>query len=227
MAQFNINTDAAVVMTNKLEKLHRSALPVAIRRTLDGAAFDVKQRTLLSTTAKTFENRKKTFFKSKSRVFKAKGFNVKTMKSMIGFIDGDKQAVDDLEKQERGGSIRGRTFIPLDSARISNSLKKNVRKKNRISGIRDVERIRKKKNFHKVVNKVGVGGHVIYKHTLFEISRINRGKIKLKGLFSFQKTRSARVKATHFMQRSANQSARKIPSIFNIEGKKQIKRLMK
>jgi len=68
MPQFNINTDAAVVMTNKLEKMHRSALPVAIRRTLDSASFDVKQRSLLLNTEKTFEQRKKTFFKATSRV---------------------------------------------------------------------------------------------------------------------------------------------------------------
>ena len=226
MTQFNINMDAAVVMTNKLEKLHRSALPVAVRETLNSAAFDVKQRSLLQTTSKTFEQRKKTFFKAKSRVVKAKGFNVKTMHSTIGFIDGDKnQAVDDLEKQERGGHIKGRSFIPMDTARISNSLKKNVRKKARITNIRNIDRIKKKKDFHRVVNRVGVSGHIIYKKTLFEIKKINRGKIKLKPLFSFQKGRAAKIKSTHFMKRSQSQSARLIPRFFNIEGKKQIKRL--
>ena len=226
MAQFNINTDAVVVMTNKLEKLHRSALPVAIRNTLNSAAFDVKQRSLLSTTSKEFEQRKKTFFKAKSKVFKAKGFNVATMHSMIGFIDGDEQAVDDLEKQERGGSIKGRTFIPMDASRISNSLKKNVRKKDRISGIRGVEMIKSKKSFHKIINRVGVGGHIIYKKTLFDIKSINRGKIKLNPLFSFQKGRAANIKATHFMERSQVQSAKLIPRFFQVEGMKQIKRLL-
>jgi len=44
--QFNINTDAAVVLTNELEKLHRSRLPNAIRGTLNSVAFDVKKHTL-------------------------------------------------------------------------------------------------------------------------------------------------------------------------------------
>lgn len=215
-------------MTNKLEKLHRSALPVAVRNTLNSAAFDVKQRSLLSTTKKEFEERRKNFFKANSRVRKAKGFDIRTMKSMIGFINAEKnQAVDDLEKQEKGGRIKGRSFIPMDTARISNSLKKNVRKPNRITNIRAIDRIRSKKNFHKIVRKVGVGGHIIYKNTLFEIKKINRGKIKLKPLFSFQKGREANIKATHFMKRSSMESTKRIARFYNIEGKKQIKRLMK
>ena len=239
MTQFNINMDAAVVMTNKLEKLHRSALPVAVRETLNSAAFDVKQRSLLQTTSKTFEQRKKTFFKAKSRVVKAKGFNVKTMHSTIGFIDGDKnQAVDDLEKQERGGHIKGRSFIPMDTARISNSLKKNVRKKDRISGIRGIVDARKAKGvnnrqkFVKSVFHAGKGGHVLTKwkgkQILWKVNSLKKtkgGSFKLTPLFSFQKGRAAKIKSTHFMQRSQSQSARLIPRFFNIEGKKQIKRL--
>lgn len=130
MAQFNINTDAAVRWTNKLEKLHRSALPVAIRNTLNSAAFDVKQKTLLTETSSEFVNRNKTFFKAKSRVLKAKGFNTKTMSASVGFIGADKnQAVEDLEKQERGGQIGGRAFIPIDTARVSKNNSKNIRKK--------------------------------------------------------------------------------------------------
>ena len=240
MPQFNINMDAAVVMTNRLEKLHRSALPVAIRRTLDGAAFDVKKRTLLRTTSKTFEQRKKTFFKAKSRVFKAKGFNVKTMKSTIGFIDGDEQAVDDLEKQEKGGKIGGRSFIPLDSSRTSNSLNKNVRKKDRISGIKGIvdarkaKGVNKKQKFVKSVFHAGAGGHVLTKwegkQILWRVNSVKRtkkGKFKLTGLFSYEKKRSAQIKATHFMERSAFDSQKMIPRIYQVEGMKQIKRLMK
>ena len=237
---FNINTDAAVVMTNKLEKLHRSALPVAIRRTLDGAAFDVKKRTLLSTTEKTFEQRKETFFKAKSRVFKAKGFNVKTMKSTIGFIDGDEQAVDDLEKQEKGGKIGGRSFIPLDSARTSNILSKNVRKKDRISGIKGIvdsrkaKGVNKRQKFVKSVYYAGRGGYILAeweeKQVLWRVNSLRKtksGSFKLTALFSFEKGRDAMVKATHFMERSATKSQKMIPRIYQVEGMKQIKRLMK
>lgn len=42
--QLNVNTDATVALTNKLEKLHKSAFPVAVRSTLNSAAFDMKKR---------------------------------------------------------------------------------------------------------------------------------------------------------------------------------------
>ena len=48
----NVNTDAVVALTNKLEKLHRSAFPVAVRSTLNSAAFDMKKDTILK-SAKT------------------------------------------------------------------------------------------------------------------------------------------------------------------------------
>ncbi|MBL4809315.1 MAG: hypothetical protein JKY43_04565, partial [Phycisphaerales bacterium] len=44
--EFNVNTDAVVSLTNKLEKLHKSAFPVAVRGTLNSAAFDVKQKSM-------------------------------------------------------------------------------------------------------------------------------------------------------------------------------------
>lgn len=235
---FNINTDAAVVMTNKLEKLHRSALPVAIRRTLDGAAFDVKKRTLLSTTEKTFEQRKKTFFKAKSRVFKAKGFNVKTMKSTIGFIDGDEQAVDDLEKQEKGGKIGGRSFVPLKSARKGGTNKGLVENKYRTTKFKNIVRAGKQKGgsrgarFIKAAMKAGKGGNVIGQNgILFRITKMNKSKKKLKfksvAIYDFKKGRSPQIKATHFMERSATKSQKMIPRIYQVEGMKQIKRLMK
>jgi hypothetical protein len=238
MAQFNINTDAAVVMTNKLEKLHRSALPVAIRRTLDNAAFDVKTRTLLGVTTKTFVNRKKNFFKAKSRVVKAKGFNVSSMKSTVGFIDGDEQAVDDLEKQERGGSIKGRSFVPLNTARKGGTNKGEVENKYRTTKFKNVIRAGKQKGgsrgarFIKAAMKAGKGGNVIGQNgILFRVTKMNKSakkfKFKARAIYDFKKGRSPRIKATHFMQRSQNKSAKMIPRFFNIEGKKQIKRLMR
>ena len=225
-AVFNINSDAAVVMTNKLEKLHRSALPVAVRQTLNRAAFDVKQITLLSTAKNTFEERRKNFFKAKSKVVKAKGFSITAMFSQVGFFGAEtNQAVDDLEKQERGGKIGGRSFIPMDTARVSKSNKKSVSKKNRIRNIRAIDRIRSKKDFHKVVHRVGSGGHIVYKGTLFEIKSIKGRNIKLLPIYSFQKGREAKVKATHFMRRSTNLTVKKMPFIFEREGMKQIKRL--
>lgn len=228
MAILNINSDASVVFANKLEKLSRTALPNAVRITLNSAAFDVKQKTMPENVAQTFESRKKNFFKATSRVDMAKGSNLSTMKSIVGFIGGDSnQAVDDLDKQERGGAIKGRTFIPMDQARIGGSHKKMVKVPNRLKNIRAIDRIQQKRDYHRVINRVGVGGHVIYKSTLFSIKSVSRGNVKLMPIFSYQKGREARIKATHFMSESSIKSAKKLDHFFSIEAQKQINKLLR
>lgn len=228
MAAFNINSDAAVVFTNKLEKMHRSALPNAVRGALNGAAFDVKKNTMPNAASSTFESRKKNFFRATSSVKPAKGFNLKTMVATVGFVGGDKnQAVQDLEKQERGGKIGGRSFIPTPSARVSKSPKKMVRKPNRITNIRAIDRIKSNKDFHRTINRVGVKGHVIHKNVLYEIKKINRGKIKLLPLFSYQKNRAVKIGATHFMKKASMKTQKQLPSFYVKEAKRQIKRLKK
>jgi len=122
--ELNINNTANVAFSNKLERLSKSALPVAVRTTLNSAAFDVKKNTMPEQVSKTFTERRKTFFKANSRVEMARGFNVESMQSKVGFINGGKnQAVRDLEAQEEGGKIGGRSFVPMDTSRISKSLK--------------------------------------------------------------------------------------------------------
>ncbi|KKL54819.1 hypothetical protein LCGC14_2261580, partial [marine sediment metagenome] len=86
MPILNVNTDKVVVFSNKLEKLHRSAFPIAIRGALNNAAFDVKKNTMPVSAEKEFTIRRKNFFKANSRVNMAKGFNVRTMQAMIGFV---------------------------------------------------------------------------------------------------------------------------------------------
>lgn len=118
--------------THTLEKISRSALPVAIRQTLNDAAYDVKLRTMPQTSDASFIKRKPTFWKAKSRVEGAKGFDVDTMQSTVGFLEGKKhsQAVRDLDEQEHGGKIDDKDFIAMDEARTGNSNSRQVRKKN-------------------------------------------------------------------------------------------------
>jgi hypothetical protein len=228
VAQFNINTDAAVVLTDRLEQLHRSALPTAIRQTLNSAAFDVKKITMLLESSQVFEQRNKSFLKAKSKVMMAKGFNLKSMRALVGFVGANKnQAVDDLEKQERGGTISSRSFIPIDTARISKSQNKAVKKSNRIGSIRNIDRVKSKKLFIKQAVKTGVGGYIIYKGTLFQVKSISRGDVKLLPLFSYEANRSVQVSATYFMKRATIASAEKMNRFYVEQANKQIKRLRK
>lgn len=120
---FNINTNSSVVFTNKLEKLHRSALPVAVRGTLNDMVFDVKTKTMPASSFAEFEHREKNFFKANSKFAQAQGFNIKSMEASVGFYENKLKnqstnfAVKDLEQQESGGNIEHKAFIPMKAAR--------------------------------------------------------------------------------------------------------------
>lgn len=226
--QLNINTDAAVVFTAKLEKLHRSALPVAIRQSLNSAAFDVKKDTMPKSAANEFTQRKKNFFRATSRVEMAKGFDIKSMSAKVGFIGGGtNQAVRDLEEQEYGGKIGGRAFVPLDEARVSKSYKRSISKRNQLKNIRGIDRIRNKKEFYPKVNKVGTGGHILYKGIVFFVRNIKGSKIDLTPLYSYKQGRSIKVNATMFMRSATLKSGNELEKFYQTEARKQIARLKK
>ncbi len=172
MIEFNVNTDAVVKFTAKLEKLHKSAFPSAVRGTLNKLAFDVKTNTMPTIAAKTFEKRQPNFFKANSKFENASGFDVSSMKATVGFVSTSLKgtsnyAVDDLEQQEFGGTIKRRSFIPMKPARIGNSSSKMVRANARLGAIKRVVDSRnasgknEKEKFRKSVYHAGVGGLVL------------------------------------------------------------------
>ena len=243
MLQLNINTDAVVVFTNTLEKMHKSALPVAIRTALNSAAFDMKKKTLLKSAGDAFENRQKNFFKAFSKVDMAKGFDVNGMAATVGFVEqglkGDKNfAVKDLQQQEEGGRIGGRTFVALNQARRGNSWSGLVAARNRISKIQGIVDARKakgvneKQKFVKSVFFAGRGGYVMAdfkgNRILFRVNSVRRmseGGFKLTALYSMEKSRSVKVKRTNFAKTAALTSAQQIERFYIDEAKKQIERL--
>lgn len=242
MATLNVNTDAVVKYSNKLEKLHRSAFPVAIRGALNNAAFDVKQKTMPVSADKEFVNRNPNFFKANSKVFMAKGFNVRTMQAMIGFttdkLKGSNQAVEDLEQQEHGGKIKGRSFIPLDIAR-GGSKTRPVRPSNRLTRINNIVNARKirgknkQQKFVKAAMSAGIGGYVIGNlnpKILWKITGITKigNKIKIKKIpvYSYEKGRDVNVSATNFMKKATLKTAKKLEGFFIKQAKKQIEKAL-
>lgn len=238
----NINTSAVVRHTAKLEKLHRSALPVAVRQTLSKAAFDVKMRTMPEQANKNFIKREPNFFKANSKVTPAKGFDMKSMVATVGFVPlkGTNKAVDDLEQQEGGGNIGGRTFIALRDARISGNWRKKPRARMRLADIdnkivdsKKAKGKNSKERFVKSVIHAGKGGFVLgEKRTsggsriLFEIRSVIRKKgdtvIKSKPIYAVKKGRVVKPGATHFMRTASMQSAKGMESIFITEANKQL-----
>lgn len=235
--EFELNSDEIKKYGEKLGTLHRSAFPSAVRATLNGAAFDVKQRTMPESAKDTFVHRSPNFFKANSKVKMASGWDVDSMKSTVGFVPlkGTNHAVDDLEQQEHGGTIDGKSFIPMKPARTGNATNKNVRKGNRISQINNIINAKKAKGntegerFKKSAIHAGVGGYVLSeRNILWRINSIRRfgrnTNLKMTALYSFGKNRNIKVRETHFMEKAAEESAKKMPYIYKKEAEFQFKK---
>jgi hypothetical protein len=235
----DVNSDAVVKFSNKLDKLGKSALPNAVRETLSKAALDVKQRTMPHQAKSEFVQRTKTFFKANSRVEFAKGKDIDSMRSVVGFTEhalrgSDNYAVDDLQQQEYGGTIGGKSFIPQQEARVSKSVKKNVRANFRIEKLRNLKSVSDApgKNwadrFFKTALHVGVGGMVLSTSgrsgAIYRIDSIEKGRIKKTKLYSFSKNRTVKVSGTGFMGKASAESADSISHIYLKEAQKQIDR---
>jgi hypothetical protein len=243
MLQIDINTKAVVALTNRLEKIGKTALPKAIAYTLNSAAFDVKTKTMPKRSADIFEKRSPNFFKANSKVEKVTSNDLRSMKATVGFIsdnlEGKKNnhAVKDLEQQEHGGSLGGKSFIPLDRARKGNSYTKAVRPNNRISKIQKVieaSKVKAKSTKQKFIIaslEAGPNSHVLSRGTLFRINSFSSNlrtkgiKINAVPLYSFKKSRKIRVRGTHFMEKSSIESAKKMEGFYIAEAKKRIARL--
>lgn len=249
--QLKVNTDEVVKYTRQLEQMRKYDFPLAVRGALNSAAYDVKKIEMPASAQQHFIHRKPNFFKATSRVEKADGFNVGGMRSMVGFMDqgGTDYAVDDLQQQEHGGGIKGRSFIPTEQARVSGSWTGNVRKKHRISAnkgrlvdARDAKGKNDKEKFVKSAIYAGKGGYVIGTEEnagtrmVFEIRSIIRKKVKKKKgtvikavpIYALKSGRVVRPKATHFMKEASLRTAKKLPDFYIKEAKRRFeKRLRK
>jgi hypothetical protein len=220
---FDIDNDRFVWFTNKLEKLPRSALPKAVKETLNGLAKDLKKTEMPIQAEKEFVNREKNFFKANSSINFASGFDIERMRAETGFF-GKSQAVEDLNQQEHGGKIDGRSFIATDVARTSRSKSKKVSKKNQLRSIKNVVRTSSTNPLPKAVAVAGIGNHVLHKGMLFRIENIQGKKFKLLAVYSYKKGRSVSVKATHFMEKATQKTAKKAPEIYKKEAEVQFSR---
>jgi hypothetical protein len=222
--RLDINTDSAVVFANKLERIASRELAYAARQALNSAAFDLKKTTMPAQAKKSFVNRSPNFFKANSRVDPAKGQNINTMQATVGFVStglkgGNNFAVKDLEQQESGGAIKGKSLIPTKQARIGSSNTKNVSLRNRLSSIKNVINTKnlasknKRQSFRYAAAKAGRGGVVLHENILFRINN-PQGKIKATPIYTYKAGRSVRVRPTHFMNLAALESGAKLEEYF-------------
>lgn len=245
--RIDVNNDAVVRHTATLEKLRKSALPNAVRSTINNAAFDVKQKTMPASADAQFIKRSANFFKANSSVDMATGFDVNKMRAKVGFIESrlrlgsNNLAVQDLEHQEYSGSLEKKSFIPLDEARVSgykslvkpaNRLSK-IFKSNRVVVANNLKGVSKKDKFIKAVHKAGVGGYVLGSSVKGEnfLSRVDsiRGErnFSTTALYTYQKGRKVKVSEHPFMRTASVKSGNKMNDFFIKNANFQINKFKK
>jgi hypothetical protein len=224
---FNVNTNAAIVLTDKLERLNKYAFPNAVRSTLSDGAFHMKKKAIYESANKNMTVRNKTVFKKFTGVEKAKySRNIEQMKATVGFIDKDgikgSKVPQGMENNEFGGTDDdGLMYMP--KTRISGSQKRLVRKSSRYSKSNLVKgRVRTKKSVSNTMNMLS--SYEEKKPTfvttkkgrfLVQVTEISwnfatsKNTFKLEFLMRDRKRKQARAKATHF-NREAAQSTQKL-----------------
>ena len=124
MQQFSVDTTEMREFKRKLDKISRSAFPVSVRKTLNETAYQMRTKTLPQSFKDEFTVRRPNFIKHVSGFTKCQNtFNVNSMVSEAGILEGKSLAGDRLELQERGGMINNRTVPFADRSGNSPSRK--------------------------------------------------------------------------------------------------------
>jgi len=213
----NINTRECINLTTRLTQLHRSAFPVAVRSTLNDAAF--KSKALIPQEADSeFTIRQKNLFKNFSGVNKATGFNLNTMKSEVGLTDkpGADKLVKGLATQEKGGTLKGRKLIPNDMGRVSGMHSKKLKAKNRFSNIRVGTRENRISGTKFFLLKKGNKG------TVFE----NTGR-GIKPIYVYRSNPNVNLRKKPFIEPSALKAAQEMDEFYRKNAEKQFAKYLR
>lgn len=247
MPVFDVNNDEVINLTAKLERLHRSAFPSAVRNTLNRAAFETKKN-VPKVAATKFTTRQKTFFKRFSTVDKASGFNVNNMVATVG-IDSrqNRELAENLASQEFGEMVKGKKLIPHDDARVSKSQSKRVSSRNYLNKVKvhDATRAfkghrgtRNSKFVAAVMSTAKSGKRHMYlksgnKGMVYEVTSVSRNikskklNFKIKKLYSVRSNKTHSVKATGFMLKSAKLASKDMNKYFKENAEFQFKKHLK
>jgi hypothetical protein len=227
--------DKLIDFSHKLSRLHRSALPNAVRFTLTDSAKDVKFRTLKKHARKEFDVKKASFFSKFSGYSPAKGFDISKMKAVAGMVKGmDSKSVASTEiaQQQFAGTLHNKSYAPAKNQRTSKGLVKSsylterskkpiIAEKGKsffvgVSKARDKQRpLLIKKNNRGVLVKIGK-------------TKKNKKIPAMTPIASYKENRKIELKHKHpFVNNAALESAKLLNSNFKKHAQKQIARYLK
>lgn len=231
---FNVNTDAIIHLTSKLERLNKYSFPSAVRSTLNDGAFQMKKKEILDSAKLNMTVRNPSFFRKFTGVKRATGSNINSMVAEVGFKNTDpnpikgKKAIEGMEHNEVGGSDNTGAMY-LGKARTSNTLKKLVRRKARFDksniakGTSSSIKSKKLANFSNMLASLNENqptfietskGKFLVQVKTISSRLIGKRKGKLDIKFDFlmrgRKKFVAKAKATHFNKEAAIKTSKQI-----------------
>jgi hypothetical protein len=241
----NVNTDAVINLTAKLERLNKSAFPSAVRSTLSDAAFEMKGKNIEESARKNMTVRNRTVFKKFTGVKKATGFDVKSMHSEVGFIpkDGIKgdKVPEGMERNEVGGTdTEGAMYLP--KSRTSNSRNRLVRRKARFDKSNIAKGTKRRAKSKKLANVQNLfasfdekaptfietsKGKFLVQVKSFKKKANGKLDIKLDFLMRNRKHNPAKTKATHFNKEAAIKTSKQIEAFYIKNATYQINKIWK
>lgn len=206
----DIDSHQVVKLTNKLERMHRSALPVSVRGAINDVVFDVKKNTLINKFDDNFTIRKKNFISSHSSAIKSiNTFDIDKMEAFVGVKKGKSDSGDRLEFQERGGIIKDRGFVPTKDVRISGQQSKLIQKKLYYSKFKNSKKGVVERNARRAIIKTN--------RSLLEVSK---GGV-WKTLYRIRN--NVNIKSNPFLMPAAESSFNKISMFFKKQAERRIK----
>lgn len=245
--KIDINADGMIALTAKLERLNKSALPLAIRSTLNDCAFEMKKTNILSSAKLNMTVRNPTVFKKFTGVKRATGMNIRTMVAEVGFIpkEGVKggKVPEGMEHNEFGGTDADGWMYMLKS-RTSGSSKRLVRRnarynKGKVLKFGRNSNIKSKakekvdfmfKSYESFTHKMPFDfttkkGRFLVQATSFTKGSDGNSKVKLDFLMRGRSKFKATAKATHFNQEAAIKTSKQIEGFYKKNAEYQINKI--
>lgn len=245
---FDVNTAGIIHLTDRLERLNRSAFPSAVRATLSDAAFEMKQKNILESAKKNLTVRNKTVFKKFTGVEKAKfNRNIESMRATVGFVDKDgvkgSKVAKGMESNEVGG-VDTKGWMYNSDSRISKDKDRLVRRNSRFkkSNILNVRRARniatkkaldffgyayesfhQKKSFHLRTKK----GLFLVQATSFKDDSSGIPSVKLEFLMRSRKDFNAKANPTHFVKEGAIRTQKQMEGFYQKNAEFQFQKVWK
>jgi hypothetical protein len=226
MANFrlNVNTDAAIILTAKLERMNKSAFPSAVRSTLNDAAFAMKQKEILDSAKLNMTVRNPSFFKRFTGVKRANGFNVDSMYSEVGFQDrGQNSARKAINKGMESNEVGGQDDdggMYIGKSRTAKGLVKRNARFDKAKVLKTKSKSNVARMYASAKSKKQVFINTSKGRFLVQVKKFERGasggnpNIKLDFLMRHRKQHIAKAKATHFNKEAALKTQKQMDEFY-------------